>query len=237
MKKNSFYFFFQTCDELGFTVSDKEWVQIRNMLENSTENLDSEMMVKSEDFFSALHTIMTNKQKNRNGISEAGSNLKVSFAIDEKFFIGFWHFPCFKSFQVKPWCPLSISMIKTCERKQGSALKRSLEKKKCQNSRLLVDVKCCWWWCRRHRDAKVPWLENIGNCENVAEFLCFDKFKCDKVVHHSFSNSWYIFLGLSGICNGLRHMFQTVSSFELKFLNFLKEKKSSKRWENYLARL
>mgnify|MGYP001463591413 CR=1 FL=1 len=89
MKKNYFYFFFQTCDELGFTVSDKEWVQIRNMLENSTENLDSEMMVKSEDFFSALHTIMTNKQKNRNGISEAGSNLKVSFAIDEKFFIGF----------------------------------------------------------------------------------------------------------------------------------------------------
>ena len=87
--ENSFYFFFQTCDELGFTVSDKEWVQIRNMLENSTENLDSEMMVKSEDFFSALHTIMTNKQKNRNGISEAGSNLKVSIAIDEKFFIGF----------------------------------------------------------------------------------------------------------------------------------------------------
>ena len=80
--------------------------------------------------------------------------------------------------------------------------------------------------------------ENIGNCENVAEFLCFDKFKCDKVVHHSFSISWYIFLGLSGICNGLRHMFQTVSSFELKFLNFFEgKKKSSKRWENYLARL
>ena len=64
---------FQTCDELGFTVSDKEWVQIRNMLENSTENLE-DLMVKSEDFFSALHTIMTNKQ---NRLSEAG-NLKVS---------------------------------------------------------------------------------------------------------------------------------------------------------------
>ena len=52
--------------------------------------------------------------------------------------------------------------------------------------------------------------ENIGNCENVAEFLCFDKFKCDKVVHHSFSNS-YTFLGSSGISNsnGLRCSFKT----------------------------
>ena len=45
--------------------------------------------------------------------------------------------------------------------------------------------------------------ENIGNCENVAEFLCFDKFKCDKVItkpplDHSFSNS-YSFFGSSGI--------------------------------------
>ena len=100
---------FQTCDELGFTVSDKEWVQIRNMLENSTENLDSEMMVKSEDFFSALHTIMTNKQKNRNGISEAGSNLKVSLMLKLKnSSLDFDIFHAFKS-QVKP-CPLSISV-------------------------------------------------------------------------------------------------------------------------------
>ena len=33
-------------------------------------------MVKSEDFFSALHTIMTNK-RSKNLSSEAGSNLKV----------------------------------------------------------------------------------------------------------------------------------------------------------------
>ena len=105
---------FQTCDELGFTVSDKEWVQIRNMLENSTENLASAaedqnlMMVKSEDFFSALHTIMTNKQKNRNGISEAGSNLKVSLMLLKNSSLDFDIFHAFKS-QVKP-CPLSISV-------------------------------------------------------------------------------------------------------------------------------
>ena len=104
---------FQTCDELGFTVSDKEWVQIRNMLENSTENLASAaedqnlMMVKSEDFFSALHTIMTNKQKNRNGISEAGSNLKVRLMLKNSS-LDFDIFHAFKS-QVKP-CPLSISV-------------------------------------------------------------------------------------------------------------------------------
>ena len=67
------FLIFQTCDELGFTYSDKEWVQIRNMLENSTENPQDLMMVKSQDFFSALHTIMTNKQ---NRLSEA-ANLKV----------------------------------------------------------------------------------------------------------------------------------------------------------------
>ena len=82
-------------------------MQIRNMLENSTENLDSEMMVKSEDFFSALHTIMTNKQKNRNGISEAGSNLKVSLMLKNSS-LDFDIFHAFKS-QVKP-CPLSISV-------------------------------------------------------------------------------------------------------------------------------
>ena len=43
----------------------------------------------------------------------------------------------------------------------------------------------------------------FGNCENVAEFLCFDKFKCDKVItkpplDHSFSNS-YSFFGSSRI--------------------------------------
>ena len=69
------FLIFQTCDELGFTYSDKEWVQIRNMLlERSTENSqDLPLMVKSQDFFSALHTIMTNKQ---NRLSEA-ANLKV----------------------------------------------------------------------------------------------------------------------------------------------------------------
>ena len=86
-------------------------------------------------------------------------------------------------------------MIKTCERKQGSALKRSLEKKSVKILDFLwmsnaADDDAGW-----NRDAKVPWLENIGNCENVAEFLCFDKFKCDKVVHHSFSNS-YTFFGV-----------------------------------------
>ena len=89
-------------------------MQIRNMLENSTENLASAaedqnlMMVKSEDFFSALHTIMTNKQKNRNGISEAGSNLKVSLMLLKNSSLDFDIFHAFKS-QVKP-CPLSISV-------------------------------------------------------------------------------------------------------------------------------
>ena len=87
-------------------------------------------------------------------------------------------------------------MIKTCERKQGSALKRSLKKKS-------VKILDFLWMSNAEADddagtgmLKFLGSENIGNCENVAEFLCFDKFKCDKVVHHSFSNSWSIFLGL-----------------------------------------
>ena len=70
--------FFQTCDELGFSYTDKEWVQIRKMLEdlpNLQGSNPEDLMVRSEDFFSAIHAIMSIKQ-NRHRIE--GKNLKVN---------------------------------------------------------------------------------------------------------------------------------------------------------------
>ena len=76
------FFFLQTCDELGFSYTDKEWAQIRKMLEevpnqngNSlTGSNMADLMVRSEDFFSAIHAIMSIKQ-NRHRIE--GKTLKV----------------------------------------------------------------------------------------------------------------------------------------------------------------
>ena len=78
---------FQTCDDLGFTYSDKEWLQIRKMLQNSCQNNSSsssdtkveqgDIVVRSEDFFSAIHTINGNKQ-NRQRMSGSGAEVKVS---------------------------------------------------------------------------------------------------------------------------------------------------------------
>jgi chromosome segregation ATPase len=76
----------QTCDDLGFTYSDKEWLQIRKMLQNSCQNNSSsphpdttveqgDIVVRSEDFFSAIHTIMSNKQ-NRQRMSGSGAEEK-----------------------------------------------------------------------------------------------------------------------------------------------------------------
>ena len=73
------YFVFQTCDDLGFTNSDKEWLQIRKMLQQKSNSpLNEDLVVRSEDFFSAIHTIMINKQ-NRQRIS--GSDVKVSLFL------------------------------------------------------------------------------------------------------------------------------------------------------------
>jgi hypothetical protein len=68
---------------LGFKYSDKEWLQIRQMLsrtnssnsqnnsnsDNSDSGMDEErFMVKNGDFFSALHLIMSNKQNRHRGL-------------------------------------------------------------------------------------------------------------------------------------------------------------------------
>ena len=73
--------FFQTCDELGFSYTDKEWAQIRKMLEevpnqNGNSLTMDDLMVRSEDFFSAIHAIMSIKQ-NRHRIE--GKTLKVRY--------------------------------------------------------------------------------------------------------------------------------------------------------------
>jgi len=77
----------QTCDDLGFTYSDKEWLQIRKMLQNSCQTTknssngnggepkEGDIVVRSEDFFSAIHTIMSNKQ-NRQRMSGSGAEVK-----------------------------------------------------------------------------------------------------------------------------------------------------------------
>ena len=74
-------FLFQTCDDLGFSYNDKEWVQIRKMLQQK-EELGNGAMVKTEDFFSAIHTIMSNKQNRKLQGGSGGPEVKVKIHFD-----------------------------------------------------------------------------------------------------------------------------------------------------------